>query len=245
MQQNTMVDSIECCRQVKKYQKDHLLPVYSTLHVAFDLQKSRLSACVGSISWLKLLSKVIQRHMISDLFGNNFLNEFGNISNIWDWPVILQFIWVQSHFFDYWWYDCMPEKLRENSRSKRQINDMCQGWQHDINVLFQQPCRYRIKLAAFCGGFRTQAADIIFRQERELKKACDPMKQRVLHSKRFGARGLLGFRHRFAARHPLTLWPFRSERPSTPFSLRVRRFGFLTSFHQMRAFSVFEVFCSV
>ena len=27
MQQNTMVDSIECCRQVKKYQKDHLLPM--------------------------------------------------------------------------------------------------------------------------------------------------------------------------------------------------------------------------
>ena len=73
--------------------------------------------------------------------------------------------------------------------------------------------------------------------------------------------------------HPLTgFWPFRSERPfgfSTPFcckaplngfltvsqweafwvfdivSLRVRRFGFLTSFHQMRSFYVFKVFCSV
>ena len=57
------------------------------------------------------------------------------------------------------------------------------------------------------------------------------------------------YSQRFAARHPLTgFWPFRSERPfgfSTPFSLRVRRFGFLTSFHQMRALGVFEVFCSV
>ena len=71
-------------------------------------------------------------------------------------------------------------------------------------------------------------------------------------------------------RHPLTgFWPFRSERsfgvstslrckaPPNGFltvsqweafwvfdivSLRVRRFGFLTSFHQMRAFYVFEVF---
>ena len=58
-----------------------------------------------------------------------------------------------------------------------------------------------------------------------------------------------GFRQRFAARHPLTgFWPFRSERPfefSDIVSLRVRRFWFLTSFHQMRAFYVYEVFCSV
>ena len=73
--------------------------------------------------------------------------------------------------------------------------------------------------------------------------------------------------------YPLTgFWPFRSERPFgflTPFRceappngfltvsqreafwvfdivlLRVRPFGFLTSFHEMRAFCVFEVFCSV
>ena len=72
--------------------------------------------------------------------------------------------------------------------------------------------------------------------------------------------GLLGFWNRFAASK--TFWVFDRFAARWAFwvfdrfavrwafwvfgtvSLRVRHFGFLTSFHQMRAFCVFEVFCS-
>ena len=133
----------------RRMSESDLTTIHRKDEVIVNFKKSSFSRMKDPVSWLKRRRQWVRRQVRLNAGSNNFLENFGNEDEVWNWTKVVEIIkWIEMVF----WEEAGQELVwmtMENSFRKREIDKICDDWTEFIEAEFQKESRDGIQGTLF------------------------------------------------------------------------------------------------